>query len=58
MGGAHEEGSEEGFELVDAHHGRAAAEAAVGGQEDRVNVGEATMSTAYPCARIYFHHAH
>ena len=40
VGGAHEEGSEEGFELVDAHHGRAAAEAAVGGQEDRVNVGE------------------
>ena len=40
VGGAHEEGSKEGFELVGAHLGGAAAEASVGGQESRVNVGE------------------
>lgn len=40
VGGAHEEGCEEGLKLVGAHFRGTTTEATVGGQEDRVNVGE------------------
>ena len=40
VGGAHEEGCEERLKLVGAHFRGTATEATVGGQEDRVNVGE------------------